>query len=336
MIRCTMAGIDASRYDFDVCLKVKRQVFRRRFSQEAGGFEGLLAYLSEIGVARAWFAIEHTGGYERRLAEFLIAAGHRVSLVDGLRVQRFKESLGMRAKTDPGDALALARYMKERRRDRSAPVGFFPNMVAAIPTAADFLRACSEPFRRRQILSAHVQNHFAHVQNHFAHAQSETLIELLKLQVAEAEKAIEGLVASQSELARAVELLCTTKGVKRTTAIAFLAEAGPIEAYPTPESLALAAGLAPLPRFSGRSLKGTYTKPYGNQNLRNCLNLPASVARRHNPAMRQFAQRLQAKGKPTALQNRAVKRKLVHIFWGILTRKEPVDPAKAIANFKST
>jgi len=322
-----MAGIDASCDNFDVCLKVKRQVFRRRFSQEAEGFEALLVYLSELGVTRAWFAIEHTGGYERRLAEFLIAAGHRVSLVDGFKVQRFKESLGMRAKTDPGDALALARYMKERR-----PPEFSPR--------PDPYRELLQLVHHRQDLVGALAGWRARLRSPsscaFAHAQSETLIELLQLQIAEAEKAIEVLVTGQSELAQAVELLCTAKGVKRTTAIAFLAEAGPIEGYPTPESLALAAGLAPLPRFSGRSLKGTYTKPYGNENLRNCLNLPASVARRHNPAMRQFAQRLQAKGKPIALQNRAVKRKLVHIFWGMLTRKEPFDPAKAIANFKTT
>ena len=161
--------------------------------------------------------------------------------------------------------------------------------------------------------------------------QRNTLVQVLRLQLEELEKEIAEFVASTPELARNVELLTGIGAVKLVTAVGTLAEAGPLECYPTPESLATAAGVAPLPFESGISLKKVRRKPYGNPNLKRVLSLVGSNARRFDPAIKQFAERIAARGpKSKAAINRACVRKVLHIMWGLIHSKEPYDPSKAI------
>lgn len=57
-------------------------------------------------------ALEATGTYHLALAEQAHQRGHRVYLVNGLRLNRYRDSLGGRAKTDASDARLLARYLR--------------------------------------------------------------------------------------------------------------------------------------------------------------------------------------------------------------------------------
>lgn len=65
----------------------------------------------------ACIAIEATGTYHLRLLEQAHAAGHALYVVDGLRLSRYRESVGGRAKTDLADARLLQRYL-QRERDQ--------------------------------------------------------------------------------------------------------------------------------------------------------------------------------------------------------------------------
>lgn len=78
---------------------------------------------------RAWLArlegpvaiaLEATGRYHRALAEEAHRRGHRVYLIDGYRLSRYREGVGGRAKTDAGDACLLVRYLR-REQDALRP-----------------------------------------------------------------------------------------------------------------------------------------------------------------------------------------------------------------------
>jgi transposase len=56
------------------------------------------------------------------------------------------------------------------------------------------------------------------------------------------------------------------------------------------------------------------------------LYLPAVVALRANPAVRAFAQRLLAAGKPKMAVIGAVMRKLLHQAHGVLKHQQPFNP----------
>lgn len=57
------------------------------------------------------FALEATGTYHRAVAQLAFSQGHRVYLLDGFRLNRYRDSIGTRAKTDQTDARLILRYL---------------------------------------------------------------------------------------------------------------------------------------------------------------------------------------------------------------------------------
>jgi transposase len=57
------------------------------------------------------FAIEATGDYHELLQASAMAAGHKVYLLNARQLNHYREAVGPRAKTDPGDARLLLRYL---------------------------------------------------------------------------------------------------------------------------------------------------------------------------------------------------------------------------------
>ena len=53
--------------------------------------------------------------------------------------------------------------------------------------------------------------------------------------------------------------------------------------------------------------------------------MPAIVARRYNPVVKAFADRLKKAGKPNMVIVAAVMRKLLHIIYGVLKSGKPFD-----------
>lgn len=62
-------------------------------------------------------AVEATNSFHELLVERAHALGHTVYVIDGLRLKRYRESIGGRAKTDASDAALLLRYLTHERED---------------------------------------------------------------------------------------------------------------------------------------------------------------------------------------------------------------------------
>src|SRR5207237_604111 len=76
-------------------------------------------------------------------------------------------------------------------------------------------------------------------------------------------------------------------------------------------------GLAPVPRESGRSVRGRPSIGHdGNGRLRTALYMATLSAARYNPAVKAFHARLRAAGKPPKVARCAAARKLLHPAWG--------------------
>src|SRR5690554_5618806 len=56
-------------------------------------------------------AIEATGIFHVKLLEQAFRKGHRLYVIDGFRLNRYRDSVGGRAKTDASDANLLRRYL---------------------------------------------------------------------------------------------------------------------------------------------------------------------------------------------------------------------------------
>lgn len=122
-------------------------------------------------------------------------------------------------------------------------------------------------------------------------------------------------------------LLVTIPGIGKLTAAKLLGEIRNILDFQSARQLAAYAGLTPQNFLSGTSVhKKTRLSKTGNANLRNILYMPAIVAKRYNPIVRSFCERLSCSGlKPMEVIGAAM-RKLLHLAYGILKSGRPFDP----------
>jgi transposase len=94
-----------------------------------------------------------------------------------------------------------------------------------------------------------------------------------------------------------------------------------------PEALAAYAGLAPMPRESGRSVRARPAIGHGgNARLRTALYMATLSAARFNLAIQAFYQRLRAMGKPPKVARCAAARKLLHLAWALGSKRQRFDP----------
>ena len=98
------------------------------------------------------------------------------------------------------------------------------------------------------------------------------------------------------------EVLTSMPGVGARTAVALLLTLGDGSTFPTAGHLAAYAGLAPVTRQSGRSIRGERQPRRGNRALKSALYLSAFASLKH-PASRAYYDRKRAEGKnhPAAL-----------------------------------
>jgi len=88
--------------------------------------EKVVEIVNDAGSIRAWLkslpqpariGVEATGIYHVELVEQAHRAGHTIYVIDGYRLNRYRESIGGRAKTDASDARLLLRYLQREATD---------------------------------------------------------------------------------------------------------------------------------------------------------------------------------------------------------------------------
>lgn len=128
---------------------------------------------------------------------------------------------------------------------------------------------------------------------------------------------------------RAEPLLCPTSapGIGLVTAAWLLVSTRTFTLCAGPATLTAYVGLAPVPRESGRSLRGRARIGHdGNGRLRTAFSMATLSAARYNPAITVFYQRLRAAGKPLKVARCAAARKLLHLTWALATKRQRFDP----------
>lgn len=293
-------GIDVSRDWLDIyCLP---DGHRLRFPNTDQGHSGLAELARPVD---ALVCFEATGGQEWRLWAALDAAGVATRQLPPAQIKAFAASRGTRAKTDRIDAELIARFM-----------AFRPEAGRSLPhEKLRLLRALTSKrgqlVETRKRLLAQIKAHGKLGTADMLHDMDDALRVLLDRQIAELEDRIEQLIATDDALAATARILRSVPGigpVASTMLIAEMPELGNISG----EQAAALTGLAPIAHDSG-TLKGKRTIAGGRRSLRHVMFQAALVASHHNPALKTFADRLRARGKPHKVIITAVARKLVTI-----------------------
>ena len=138
------------------------------------------------------------------------------------------------------------------------------------------------------------------------------VIDLLNKQIERIEKEILALLESDDEWKDKGSIIQSAPGIGSVTVASLLAEL-PELGFLNRQEIAALVGLAPFNRDSGR-FQGKRSIWGGRASVRSVLYMAALTARRCNPVIRAFAQRLEAQGKPFKVVIVACMRKLLVIL----------------------
>ena len=257
------------------------------------------------------------GGFETVLAAALAGAALPVVVVNPAQVRHFAQAVGQRAKTDPIDALMIARFVEATKPDVR------PLADEATQLLGDLVA------RRRQIIEMIVaeRNRERRVEVTRIKKSIARLIGALEKELAEIDAEIDAAVRGSPAWRDKEDLFASVPGVGPITArtlIAELPELGALNGKP----IASLAGLAPFTRQSGQ-WKGKAMIAGDRKAVRSALFLASLAACRHNPVLKAFRQRLVDAGKPKMLVAIAAARKLLTILNAILRDKQPWRPENA-------
>lgn len=241
---------------------------------------------------------EPSGGYERPLLEDMAQAGVPCMLADASQARHFALSQGQKAKSDPIDSAMLYAFARQRgmqpRAARPATAVAVADLLDRRTQLSD--QAAAEKSRLDKCPKAvrgSVRKHLAY----------------LEREIDRVEKAIAAEIIKDSRAQAVFKALVEVKGVGKVTAwsvIGYMPEIGQINR----RRLASLAGLAPFVRQSG-DWKGQRHICGGRSKVRDPLYMAAASARVHNQLIREFFERLEAKGKPYKVCITAVMRKLL-------------------------
>ena len=251
--------------------------------------------------ATCFVVCEATGGYENALLAALVAAGVPAHRADARKVKAFIRSFGTLGKTDAIDAKALARYGK----DRCAELARWQarerlRLQALVLARRDMVRDRLAYANRRAAPGAEP-----------AHAYLDAIVESFDGQIKALDADINALTAQCQPIAHAVKTLVAIKGVGAKTAAALIALMPELGSLPRRQAAAL-AGLAPHPKQSGETEAYRRTRG-GRPEVKRVLFMAALSARKHNPNLKAFYERLVQAGKKSLVAITAIMRKLVVI-----------------------
>src|ERR1700722_7939739 len=102
----SFVGIDVAKQHLDVCILPQKKSFQLPYGEE--GLKELIDQLLEL--KPTLIVVEATGGYERRVAAELLAAGLALAVVNPARVRQLAKGHGTLAKNDRIDAYNLALF----------------------------------------------------------------------------------------------------------------------------------------------------------------------------------------------------------------------------------
>lgn len=304
-----VAGIDVGKRRLDAAVHGQEGLLE--VGNDAAGISRLVAWLKAREVGRV--GLEATGGYERAVRSALEAEGFEVVVHQPIEVKLYAQLKRRRAKSDRLDA----------------------QLIAAATAQVEAVRAAQDPrlqaLAERLTAYEQVTDQAAELKTFMEHVTLKDVAVALRAQIRALDRLKASLLAKVVEAIKAhpdlvarFRLLLSLTGVGPVVAATLVVRMPELGQMKRGQAAAL-AGVAPFDRDSGqwkgqRFIKGGRARP------RRMLYLAALRARRTDPGLKAFADRLAANGKPKKLVLVAVMRKLVEAANLVLGRGTPWVP----------
>lgn len=291
----TICGVDVSKSRLDAF--VAAGSVAASFDNDAAGIAALSGFCRMHGVELV--VMEATGGYERQAFLLLWESGMAAALVNPLCVRRYAQAMGILEKTDRLDARVIARFALAREVKPSPPPSLAQQRLKALVA------------RLRQVTDDLAVNKQRRAAAHNAEmlASLDAVIALLRRQSRSLEGEIASMIDDDPLWAALANAFRSVKGVAGRTIARLMADLPEIGTFSN-KAVSKLAGLAPLADDSGTQSADRHIRG-GRASVRSILFLVADIARRYDPSLAAFHQRLTNKGKSKMVVRTALARKLL-------------------------
>jgi transposase len=290
-------GVDVSKDLLDVKVLPSEQT--QQFSNDNPGVKKLITFVKKINPQLIVF--ESTGGLEMPAVSSLIENHLPVVVVNPRQIRNFAKAIGRLAKTDSIDADTIARFARDIRPEVRPIKDEHTQLLSALNA------------RRRQIVDMLVAEknrlytapkpNMKNIQKH---------IQWLERSLEDINQDIDKTIKKSPTWRENDRILQSFKGVGPVVSASLLCDLPELGTL-NRKKIATLVGVAPLNCDSGR-FRGKRRIKGGRANLRRKLYMAAVASIRHNPAIKNFYDRLIDAGKPPKLALTACMRKILTIL----------------------
>lgn len=307
-------GIDVSKQQLDVAVR-GRQTREWKVKYDETGVQSLVHQLKEL--APTLVVLEATGGLEAHVVAALATGSLPLAVINPRQVRDFARATGELAKTDAIDARILALFAERIRPE-------------VRPLKSEELRDLDALMtRRRQLVDIRVgERNRLHQAPGVVRIGIEEHIAWLDARISEMDEELQERIKASSVWREKDRVLRSAPGIGRVASLSLLAgvpELGMLNR----QKVSKLVGIAPLNCDSG-TLRGQRRIWGGRADVRNVLYMATLSAIRHNPVIREFYQRLVARGKIKKVALVACMRKLLTILNRMVKDNTTWDPSFAL------
>jgi transposase len=315
----------------------------------SGGHARMLAWARGLDGERVW-ALEDCRHVSGKLERFLLARGERVVRVPPKLMAGRRRGSRQRGKSDPIDALAVARAALEEGID-TLPAARLEGPAREIKLLLDHRDdLVAERTRIQNRLRWLLHDRWPELElpiscltqtvwldriaGRLARAEQDAAVRVMRHQV----RRIKQLTREANTLERELQLLVRGQqpkllelpGIGALTAAKLIAEIAGIERFQNPAKLARMAGIAPIPASSGNTTRVRLDR-HGNRQLNAAFHrIAITQLRCHQPANDYITRRI-SEGKTKREALRALKRHLVRTIYNTMNATpSPLDKTPAL------
>lgn len=299
-------GIDVSKAWLDIAVHEREETFRA--GNDDAGIANLVKQMKEM--EPTLIVLEPTGGFEMLVVAELTHAGLPAMVVNAKRIRDFARATGRLAKTDKLDAKVLAHFAAAIRPPLRSLRSEQEEQLTALLT------------RRRQVLDMLTveKNRLVTVRAKMR-TDIEAHIQWLANSLKELNLEIGDFVEGSPVWKEKDAVLQSVPGVGPVTSatmLGMLPELGKLNR----QQIAALVGVAPVNKDSGRK-QGKRRVYGGRADVRSVLYMAALAAKKYNPVIRKFYERLIKQGKEKKVALTACMRKLLVILNVMMRTHEP-------------
>lgn len=306
-------GIDVSKLQLDARFLFRNRSWCRSFANTVAGHDQMKKWVRKNCDGPVHACMESTGCYSYGPAISLLDWCEVVSVENPRRIKNFALAMGVLTKTDKVDALVIAEYCK-----RMSPRPW----RLTDPYAQHLLLLV----RRISDLDTLANMEGNRLENPYLPACIVASIRASLATFAQQRKYVWGLlrehIQSNPKVKQQVRTLALMYGMAELSAVRYIAYIGDSSNYQSAEEVPAFCGIYPVLNQSGKSFKKTRMSKCGEPAVRGQFHMPAMVASRLDPTLKEFRARLEARSLTKSAAIGACKRKLLMKCYGVLKALE--------------